>query len=396
MSNELIAKAEYYFEYAQSLRRDFHRNPELGFQEIRTSGVIARELDQLGLGVTTGIAKTGVIGLLEGGMPGPTILLRFDMDALPVTEETGADYASQTAGVMHACGHDGHMAAGITIARILSESRARLKGRVMFIFQPAEEGLGGAALMIREGVLQSPSPDYALAFHLWNDRPVGWLGVTPGPIMAGAEIFTIRIIGHGGHGAMPDQTVDPVVVAAQLITSLQTITSRNVSPLHSAVLSITYLEAGNTYNVIPQEVELRGTIRVFEPSVRNLIVERMRQISDGIARSFNCKIDLEIKGLTPPVINDPKITQAVEKSAITLYPTLNIDRQFRTMVSEDMAFFLERIPGCYIMVGSANPERSLCYGHHHPKFDFDERALGYAVAIITSTVFELMGVQNYF
>lgn len=394
MSNELIAKAEFYFEYTQSLRRDFHRHPELGFQEARTSGVIARELAQLGLKVTTGIAKTGVIGLLEGRMPGPTILLRFDMDALPVTEETGADYASQTTGVMHACGHDGHMAAGITIARILSESRERLKGRVKFVFQPAEEGLGGAALMIEEGVLQNPSPDYALAFHLWNDRPVGWLGVTPGALMAGAEIFTIRIVGRGGHGAIPEQTIDPVVVAAQLISSLQTITSRNVSPLHSAVLSITYLEAGNAYNVIPQQVELRGTIRVFETSVRNLVIERMRQISDGVAHSFNCQIDLEVQGLTPPVINDHEIARVVEKSAIALYPTLSIDRQFRTMVSEDMAFFLERIPGCYVMVGSANPERGLCYGHHHPKFDFDERALSYAVAIITSTVLELMGIQS--
>ena len=390
--SELVEKAEFYFEYTRSLRRDFHRHPELGFQEIRTSGVIARELGQLGLDVTTGIAKTGVVGLLEGEKPGPTILLRFDMDALPVTEETGADYASQTAGVMHACGHDGHMAAGITIARILSESRQHLKGRVKFIFQPAEEGLGGAALMIQEGILCDPSPDYALAFHLWNDRPVGWLGVTPGPLMAGAEIFNIRIIGQGGHGAIPDQAIDPVVAAAHLITSLQTITSRNVSPLQSAVLSITYLEAGNAYNVIPEQVELRGTIRVFDTSVRHLVIERMRQISDGVAQSFNCQIALDIQGLTPPVINDPEVTQVVEKSAITLYPTLNIDRQFRTMVSEDMAFFLERIPGCYIMVGSANPKNDLCYSHHHPKFDFDERALIYAVAVITGAVYELMGV----
>lgn len=391
MNNQIIEKVEFYFEYTRSLRRDFHRHPELGFQEARTSGVIARELGQLGLEVTTGVAKTGVVGLLEGGMPGPTILLRFDMDALPVSEETGADYASQSAGVMHACGHDGHMAAGITIARVLSESRERMKGRVKFIFQPAEEGLGGAALMIQEGVLEDPSPDYALAFHLWNDRPVNWLGVTPGPFMAGAEIFNIRITGRGGHGAIPDQTIDPVVVAAQLITALQTITSRNISPLQSAVLSITCMQAGDAYNVIPQQVDLRGTIRVFEKSVRELVLERMRQICAGIAQSFNCQIALDIQGLTPPVVNDLRVTQAVERAAMTLYPTLKIDGQFRTMVSEDMAFFLEKIPGCYFMIGSANPEKGLCYGHHHPKFDFDEQALSYAVAIMTGTVFELMG-----
>ncbi|MEJ5201471.1 MAG: amidohydrolase [Anaerolineales bacterium] len=392
MNNEIIEKTEFYFEYARSLRRDFHRHPELGFQETRTSGVIARELGQLGLEVTTGIAKTGVVGLLEGEMPGPTILLRFDMDALPVTEETGADYASESAGVMHACGHDGHMAAGITIARILSECRERMKGRVKFIFQPAEEGLGGAALMIQEGVLESPSPDYALAFHLWNGRPVGWLGITSGPIMAGAEIFNIRITGQGGHGAIPDQTIDPIVVAAHLITVLQTITSRNVSPLQSAVLSVTCMQAGDTYNIIPQQVELRGTIRVFEKSVRELVVGRMRQICAGIAQSFNCQIELDVQGLTPPVVNDSRVTQAVEKATLKLYPTIGIDWQFRTMVSEDMAFFLENIPGCYVMVGSANPEKGLCYGHHHPRFDFDEQALGYAVAIMTGAVFELMGI----
>src|SRR5512143_3243067 len=207
--SDLFDEAKSMFEFTQSVRRDLHRHPEMGFHEFRTAGIAAQELGRLGLEVTTGVAETGVVALLEGSHPGPVVLVRFDMDALPVTEETGAEYASQTPGVMHACGHDGHVAIGLTVARLLNAHRAQLRGSVKLVFQPAEEGLGGAKKMVEAGVLTSPRPAYSLALHLWNEKPLGWAGIVPGPLMAGAAFFTVKINGKGGHGAMPDRTVDP-------------------------------------------------------------------------------------------------------------------------------------------------------------------------------------------
>ncbi|RPJ23995.1 MAG: amidohydrolase, partial [Chloroflexi bacterium] len=233
---DLLKEAKELFPYTQSLRRDFHRHPELGFREVRTAGIVARELEALGIEVTKGVGKTGVVGLLEGSKPGPTLLLRFDMDALPIMEETEAEYASQNQGVMHACGHDGHTAIGLTVAKILHAYRDQLAGTIKFCFQPSEEGTsgeatGGAETMMRDGLLEGPKVDMSLALHLWNEKPLGWLGITKGPIMAGADLFTVRVIGRGGHGAIPDAAVDPVVAAANMVNALQTIVSRNVAPL---------------------------------------------------------------------------------------------------------------------------------------------------------------------
>nr|HMN58730.1 amidohydrolase [Anaerolinea sp.] len=256
--NDLYQEALSEFAYSQAVRRDLHIHPEMGFQEFRTAGIVAKELGRLGLEVHTGVAKTGVVGMLEGDLPGPVILARFDMDALPIHEDTGAEYASQTAGIMHACGHDGHVAAGLTVARMLAARRSALRGSVKFVFQPAEEGLGGAEEMIRSGVLRDPPVDVTLSMHLWNDRPVGWLGITSGPLMAGADIFQIEITGKGGHGALPHQTIDPVAAGAVMVTALQTIVSRNLSPLESAVITVARLRAGEAFNVIPQTAELAG------------------------------------------------------------------------------------------------------------------------------------------
>lgn len=239
-------------EFTRGLRRDLHRNPELGYREVRTAGIVARELRELGMEVSTGIAETGVIGLLEGSRPGPVVLLRFDMDALPVQEETGVEYASQAAGVMHACGHDGHVAVGLTVARMLNRHKTDFAGTVKVVFQPAEEGLGGAERMIAEGALDGPRAQHSLALHFWNEKPLGWLGIPAGPLMAGADLFTIRLTGKGGHGAAPHRTIDPVAAAAQVISALQTIVSRNLSPLEAAVVTVARLRAGEAYNVIPQ------------------------------------------------------------------------------------------------------------------------------------------------
>src|SRR5512139_2243595 len=290
---DFLQQAEELFPYTQSLRRDFHIHPELGFREIRTSGIVARELESLGIEVTKGIGKTGVVGLLEGNQPGPTLLLRFDMDALPIAEETGAEYASRNKGVMHACGHDGHTAIGLTVAKMLQAHREELAGTIKFCFQPSEEGtygeeVGGAEMMMRDGVLDSPRVDMSLSLHLWNEKPLGWLGIAGGPVMAGAEIFTIRITGKGGHGAIPQQTIDPVVAAAQIVSALQTIVSRNVAPLETAVVSVTTIQTGTAFNVIPQTAELTGTIRTFELSVRQKVHERFEQIARGVGEALGC------------------------------------------------------------------------------------------------------------
>lgn len=387
----LLQEAQTLFPFTREVRRDLHRHPELGFQEVRTAGVVAETLRDLGLAVTTGVAKTGVVGLLEGARPGPTVLMRVDMDALPVQEETGAEYASQVPGVMHACGHDGHVAMGLTVARLLAGRRAALAGRVKFVFQPAEEGLGGAEGMVAEGVLEDPRPDVVLGMHLWNERPLGWFGVTDGPAMAAADRLLITVQGKGGHGAAPHLTIDPVVTAAHIVTALQTVASRNIDPLETAVVSVTRIRAGEAFNVIPPQAELEGTIRTFEPAVRETVLKRVREIAQGVAQAFGAQAGVEVQRLTPPVLNDAGVAEQVRAVARRLFPEAEISATERTMGSEDFAFFMEDIPGCYFFIGSANEAKGLTYGHHHPRFDFDEEALWRGAALMAGAVLALLG-----
>lgn len=387
---DFLREAQSLFDYTHDLRRDFHRHPELGFQEVRTAGIVARELNSLGFEVTTGVAKTGVVGLLEGDKPGPVILLRFDMDALPIKEETGAAYASQSPGVMHACGHDGHIAIGLAVARILNTHRKELAGTVKFVFQPAEEGLGGASGMIAEGVLENPKPNWVLGVHVWNEKPLGWLAISDGPEMAAGEIFKVRLVGKGGHGAVPHLAVDPVLAAAQVISALQSVPARNVSPLQSAVISVTIVQAGEAFNVIPPSAELQGTIRTFDPEVRQLVLDRFRQVVLGVGTALGCEVEIDLQLLTPAVINDPEIASRVRQTAAQVLPQSMIDPAFRTMGSEDFAFMMQEIPGCFSFVGSANPERGLDAPHHHPRFDFDEAALTHAAALIAASAYNFL------
>ena len=381
---DFVSEAQQMFSYTQELRRDFHRFPELAFQEFRTAGIVSRELNKLGLEVSTGIGKTGVVALLEGEKPGPVVLLRFDMDALPILEETGATYASQTPGVMHACGHDGHTAIGLTVARMLYSHREELAGTVKLVFQPAEEGLGGAECMIADGVLQNPRPDYTLSMHLWNEAPFGRISITPGPAMAAADVFCIRVSGKGGHGAAPHLAVDPLLASAQIVTALQSIVSRSVSPLNSAVVSVTTIHGGEAFNVIPPQILMEGTIRSFEPEVRTRLLERFHEIIQSVAGGMGCQAEVEILHITPPVINDSQIAGQVQQVARALLPDCELATDYRTMGSEDMAFMMQEIPGCYFFIGSANAERGLNYPHHHPKFDVDERALVYGSALMAA------------
>jgi amidohydrolase len=389
-----LKHAEELFPYTQAMRRDFHIHPELGFNEIRTGGIVAKELEALGLEVTKGVGKTGVVGYLEGAKPGPTILLRFDMDALPITEDTGAEYSSINKGVMHACGHDGHTAIGLTVAKILNEHKNELKGNIKFCFQPSEEGtngeeIGGALMMIKDGVMDSV--DKTLSLHLWNDKPLGWLHVGAGPVFAGAELFIIKLTGKGGHGALPETTIDPVLCAAHITTALQSIVSRNIEALKPAVVSVTSIQAGTAFNVIPQTAELWGTIRTFDSDVRKIVIERFNQIVKGTAEAMNCQVEITVKEVTLPVTNDEEVTASVYNSATTLFPNLEIaTNSYLTMGAEDMGYMQDKAKGAYFCIGSANHEKNLNYGHHHPKFDFDEKALINGVALMATAAADLL------
>jgi amidohydrolase len=388
---DLVTEAEALFNYTQLMRRDFHTHPELGFHEVRTTGIVTRELTSLGFEVHPGVGETGVVALLEGKRPGPVILVRADMDALPILEETGAVYASENRGVMHACGHDGHTAMLLTVAKILNAHRQQLAGTVKFMFQPAEEGMGGAEKMLAEGVLQNPSVDLAIAMHLWNEKPFGWIGVAAGPVMAGAEIFKINIHGKGGHGAAPHLAVDPILAAAQIVTGLQGIVARNIAPLQTAVVSVCTFHAGEAFNVIPPSVELTGTIRTFEPTVRTRVLERFERTVNSISEGMGCETEIKISLLTPATINAPEITARVREVACKLFPQDVIDSSNHiTMGSEDFAFILEKVPGCFFFIGSANPEKGLDAGHHHPKFDFDEKALPHGAALMAATIIDYL------
>ncbi|MBT3336747.1 MAG: amidohydrolase [Anaerolineae bacterium] len=394
---DFLAKAQELFNYTQTLRRDFHMHPELGFEEIRTAGIVAKELRELGLETATGIAKTGVVALLEGAKPGPVLLLRFDTDALPIEEETGAEYASTISGKMHACGHDGHVAVGLTVAKMLNEMRDDLAGSVKFVFQPAEEGVvnqegrSGAGQMIHEGVLENPKVNQALALHLWNSKPLGWLGIGTGPMMAGAEYFKITVYGKGGHGAMPQVSVDPILAASEIVSALQSVVARNVDPLKPAVLTVASIKGGEAFNVIPPKVELTGTIRTFEPEVRQIVLERFETIVLNMAKAMGCTAEINLKQISPAVINASEIAEKVRIATGHIFPETMIDEgNYLTMGAEDMAFMLEKVPGCYFFVGSANTEKGLDYDHHHPKFDIDEDALPRAAALMAAAAVEIL------
>ncbi len=393
---DFLKQAEELFPYTQAMRRDFHIHPELGFNEIRTGGIVAKELEALGIEVTKGVGKTGVVGFLEGVKPGPTILLRFDMDALPITEETGTEYSSQNSGVMHACGHDGHTAIGLTVAKILNQHKNELAGNIKFCFQPSEEGtngeeIGGALMMIRDGVLEGPKVEKTLSLHLWNDKPLGWVHVAKGPVMAGAELFMVKLTGKGGHGAGPETTIDPIACAAQIVTALQTIVSRNIDPLKPAVVSVTSIHSGTAFNIIPQTAEIWGTIRTFDHNIRKRVLERFEQIVRGVASAMNCEVEITIKQVTAPVINNEEVAASVFNSAQALFPATEIaSNSYLTMGAEDMGYMQEKADGCYFFIGSANDEKNLNYNHHHPKFDFDEQALVKGVALMSAAAADLL------
>ncbi len=369
-----------------ALRRELHMHPELGFQEVNTSRIVAERLRALGLEVQTGIAGTGVVGLLRGARPGRTVLLRADMDALPIEEENDVPYRSQVPGTMHACGHDGHTSGLLTVARLLSARRDDLAGTVKFCFQPCEESPpGGAKPMIEAGVLENPHVDAVFGLHLWQNLPIGTIGVISGPAMANSDRFTIRVQGRGGPAAQPHQTVDAVAVASQIVVALQTVVARNVSPLKAAVVTVGSFQAGTTFNVIADTAELKGTIRTFDPELRESVPARVEAVARGVAEALGATVTWEFLRGYPATVNDPAMADLVRAAAAEVVGPDRVIEAPQTMGAEDMSYFLERVPGCYYIVGSRNPEKGLVWGHHHPRFDFDEEALANGIETLVTT-----------
>lgn len=378
------------FDFTSGLRRDLHQHPEVSFELPRTSKIVADSLRSFGYRVTEGIGRSGVVGLLESQNPGSVLMLRFDMDALPMQEENDVSYASLNPGKMHACGHDAHTAIGITVAKLLAEHKDELFGTLKFVFQPAEEGDGGAEAMIADGVLSNPIPDYVLGIHLWNDKEIGWVGISDGPVMSRSDVFSVSVQGKGGHGAVPQNTIDPILASAHIITALQSIISRNVPPLESGVVSVTRIHGGTAFNIIPEKVIFVGTLRSFTPKVYDLIIQKFTSLIQNIAKAFNCKAEISYNEITLPVINDPNLSEKFRKIVKEMDFFKEIDSQFRTMGSEDFSFFVDKIPGCYILIGSANQEKGLVFGHHNPKFDIDETCLPQAVALLCQGSLDLL------
>lgn len=363
-------------------RRDFHSHPELAYQETRTAGIVANHLRQCGYEVAEKIGGTGVAGLLKGKAGAKTLMLRADMDCLPVQEENTVPYASVYPGRMHACGHDGHTAILMAVAEQLQNKRNRLNGALKLVFQPAEEGGNGAEKMIQDGVLTNPSVDVALALHLWNDRPVGTVALNRTALMAGVHSFDLVIHGKGGHGAAPHQTIDPIVTASQVINNLQTIVSRNVDPLETAVVTIASIHAGSAFNVIADSAVLKGTVRYFSRELGDRLPQMFERIVAGTTQSMGATYSLQYAKATPPTINDPVWAEFIREVAAEVVGSENVIMDARTMGGEDMSFFLNEVPGCFFFVGSRNEEKNLLFPHHSPKFDFDEAALEIGVEIL--------------
>lgn len=366
-----------------AVRRDFHQHPEIAFEEVRTSGIIAAHLENLGLTVQRNVGKTGVIADLRGGKPGKTVLIRADIDALPFSEQTGAVYASQNAGAMHACGHDGHASIAMHIASIFAKHQQELHGNYRFVFQPAEEIVSGARAMLADQPKLLEGIDAVVGLHLWNDKPVGWVGARVGASFASADAFSVFIQGKGGHAALPHQCIDPIVIGSQIVLALQTVVSRSTNPQSPSVVSICTIIAGEgAHNIIPDSIELRGTLRTFDPELRQNLFERIEAICSSTALAFGGSARLEWKSSVPPVVNDAALTERFKKLALEIVP--NVETPDPTMGGDDVAEFLARVPGVYFLVGSGQG-----YPHHHPKFDIDDTgSLPLATELLASAALE--------
>ncbi len=388
---DILKEAEELKNEVIELRRNFHRRPETGFDLPETSEKVATYLEKLGIAVKRNVGKSGVVGILQGKCEGKTILLRADMDALPIEEKNDVPYKSEIPGKMHACGHDGHTAMLLVAAKILTRHTDDFCGTIKFVFQPSEEQLpGGAIEMIKDGVMENPHVDAAFGIHLWTPLKSGQLGIREGAMMAAPDVFEITLTGKGGHGAYPHTTIDPIVASAQLITALQTIVSRETDPLDTMVVTVGRFHAGDTFNVIPETASLYGTVRTLNEETHKMAKDKIERITKGISSAFRVKYSLKYDYGYPILKNDPEMVKLVKKAGEEIVGKENIVEVAPSMGGEDMAYFLQKAKGAFCFLGASNESKGIMAPHHSPYFDIDEDVLPIGSALHTLVALEFL------
>lgn len=369
------------------LRRDLHANPELGFYETRTAGIIADRLNAAGLNIQAEVGGTGVVGVLDTGKAGPTLMIRADIDALPVSELSDLPFAS-TNGNMHACGHDGHITMALGAAELLAKRRDELTGKLVFVFQPAEEFVEGAKAMIADDVMSDHSPDRVIGLHLWNQYDTGFVGVNQATVFASADQFELTIRGKGGHGALPHTAIDPVAISAQVISALQTVVSREIAPNAMGVVTVGQLTGGTAPNVIADFVTIKGTIRAFTSDIREQIISAVERTAKGIAETMRGGAEFKLLNGAPPVVNDPEVASWVAGIADQVPGVDQVGSHEEVPVGDDMAEFINRAPGTYFLLGAGDPARP---PHHNARFIFDEECLPLGTEIFARAALDYLG-----
>lgn len=376
LKNRIKELSEKNLDNVIKLRRELHKIPELGFQEFKTGAVIKRELERLGIEFQTGVAKTGIVAIIRGKQEGKTVLLRADMDGLPIEEESRCEFKSEIKGQMHACGHDGHTSSLLGVAAILNELKDELKGNVKLIFQPAEEGPGGAMPMIEEGILENPKVDVAFGCHLWPAYKGGSVIIRDGAMMASPTSFDIVVKGKGGHASLPEKTIDPIVIGCQIVSNLQNIRSRGVSTLKPAVISCCTIKAGEAYNIIPDELVIKGTIRTFEEEVTDSIVEQIKSVVKGVTEAYGAGHEVLIQKMYPAVINNHETFDFTKEVFEDVFGEERVHLMEEPLMgSEDFGYFTQRVPSNFFLVGIRDDQEDIEALLHHPKLFWNDKNL---------------------
>jgi amidohydrolase len=395
MSNAVKEKIADMKDWLIETRRTLHMNPELGFEEVETSRLIAKYLEKFGLQVKTGMAKTGVIGLLKGGKPGKTVAIRADMDALPMEEANQVPYRSKVKGKMHACGHDAHVTILLGVARLFSSMGNQVQGNIKWVFQPAEEGGGGGRVLTEEGVLENPKVDAIFGAHLFPDLKIGRVGIHEKEGLAATDRFVIKMIGSGAHGAYPHLSRDPIVAVGHLIAQINTIVSRNISPLDSAVITIGKVSGGTAFNIIPDEAEILGTVRSLTQKVRGELKSRMEQVTQGVAKSFGLDSHFDFQYGYPALVNDPEMSRLVAAACAKGIGKENVEFIRPSMGGEDFAYYLEKVPGSFFRLGCRNEAKGIVNPFHSSRFDIDEDVLPFGVEMFARIIDEYLGLRLF-
>jgi amidohydrolase len=395
MSNAVRERIVEMKDWLIETRRTIHMNPELGFEEVETSKLVAGYLEKFGLRVKTGMAKTGVIGLLKGDKPGKTVAIRADMDALPMEEANQVPYRSKVKGKMHACGHDAHVTILLGVARLFSSMGNQVRGNIKWVFQPAEEGGGGGRVLTEEGVLENPKVDAIFGAHLFPDLKIGKVGIHEREGLAATDRFVIKMIGRGAHGAYPHLSKDPILAAGHLITQVHSIVSRSINPLDSAVITIGKVSGGTAFNIIPDETEILGTVRSLNQKVREELKSRMEQVTQGVAKSFGVDFHFDFQYGYPALVNDPEMSRLVAVACGKGIGKENVEFIRPSMGGEDFSYYLEKVPGSFFRLGCRNEEKGIVNPFHSSRFDIDEDVLPFGVEIFARIVDEYLGLKLF-